>query len=68
MADGWRIVATRGTEEPVNGRFVPVMEITVEADDGTQNNFRIPTAQYNADAVRAAVQEWYDRHKQVRAL
>lgn len=68
MAQGWRIVATRGTEEPVNGRFVPMMEITAETDDGTQNNFRVPTAQYNPENVKATISEWYERHMAVRNL
>lgn len=68
MANGWRVVSQRGTEDLVNGKFVPVMEIVVETIDGTTNTFRIPQPQYTAELVRARVEEWYERHQAVADL
>lgn len=68
MAKGWRVVSQRGTEDLQNGRFVQVMEVVVQTDDGTSNTFRIPTTQYTATSVAAVVDEWYERHQAVANL
>jgi len=68
MAQGWRIISARGTEDLVGGRFEPVMEFTVKTEDGTTNTFRLPTANYNAMTVEATVSEWYDRHTAILNL
>lgn len=70
MAQGWRIVpgSTRGTDDLISGRFVPVMEYTVETIDGATVTFRTPVAQYNEQNVRATIEEWYARHSEVLNL
>lgn len=68
MADGWRVTGQRGTEDLINGRLVPVMEVNVATDDGTTRQFRVPEALYTADKVKALVDEWYERHGAVAAL
>lgn len=68
MADGWRVTGQRGTEEPINGKFQAVMEVNVVTDDGTTNTFRIPTTRYGAEAVKAMVDEWFERHQAVANL
>lgn len=68
MAGGWRVTGARGSEDIVNGRFVPVMEVSVTTDDGTENRFRIPTAQYTPDTVKATIDEWYNRHMGIMGL
>lgn len=68
MANGWRVTGQRGTEDLINGRLAPVMEINVETTNGTTVQFRVPTAQYTADGVKALVDEWYERHQAVVGL
>lgn len=68
MPQGWHVVGSRGSEDIVNGRWIPVMEVTVQTDDGTENRFRIPTAQYNEANVNNVVGEWYTRHISVMNL
>jgi len=68
MANGWRVTGQRGTEDIVNGKFVPVMEVSVSTDDGTTNTFRVPQAQYTPKSVAAIVDEWFERHQGVAGL
>lgn len=68
MANGWRVIGQRGTEDLIGGRLVPVMEVNIQTDDGTTNQFRVPVAQYTAEGVKALVDEWYERHQEIASL
>lgn len=68
MAQGWRVVGQRGTTDIANGRLVRVMEVHVATDDGTEQTFNIPEAQYTAEGVAAIVGAWYERQQQIANL
>lgn len=68
MPQGWHVTGAKGSEDIVNGRWVPIMEVTVLTDDGTENRFRIPTAQYNEANVRSIVDVWYQHHLGVMGI
>ncbi|KKN00276.1 hypothetical protein LCGC14_1139370 [marine sediment metagenome] len=57
MADTWRVVSQRQTSDITpDGRFVDIMEVSVETVTGTTITVRIPTDQYSADAARAMIE------------
>jgi len=68
MANGWQVTGQRDSEDLVNGRFVPVMVVSVLTDSGTPMTFRIPVTRYSGPAVEALVTEWYERHQAVANL
>lgn len=68
MAGGWRVTGQRGTEDYVSGRWGQVMIVSVETDDGTTRDFRIPAAQYTADNVTAIVDDWYAHQQAIASL
>ena len=65
---GWRVTGARGSEDPVNGRFIPVMVVSVVTDNNDTQEFRIPQTQYNDLAVKAIIDAWYERHVGVIGL
>lgn len=65
---GWRVVSQRGTEDLVNGRWTDVMIVSVQTDDGTTKDFRIPAANYTVEGVAAEVEAWAERQKAVANL
>lgn len=65
---GYHITGARGSEDPINGRFVPVMVVSVQTDNGDTVEFRVPTAQYTADQVKAITDAWYEQHVAVMGV
>lgn len=65
---GYRVTGARGSEDPVNGRFVPVMVVSVVTDNGDTNEFRVPASQYTPDNVKAIIDTWYEQHQGVMDL
>ncbi len=68
MANGWRVTGQRGTQDIVNGRLTPAMEVAVVTDDGTEKMFLIPEANYTADRVAAIVNAWYEQQQSIAGL
>lgn len=57
MADTWRVVSQRQTSDITpDGRFVDVMEVSVETTSGTMITVRIPTDQYSAEVAGAIIE------------
>lgn len=65
---GYQVTGQRGTEDLVNGRWQQLMVVSVQTDDGTTKDFRIPEAQYTPDSVKAIIDEWYERQQAVHAI
>jgi hypothetical protein len=68
MADGWRVTGRRGTQELINGRLVPAMEVNVATDSGTEKQFIIPEANYTPERVKAIIDAWYELDRAVGEL
>jgi hypothetical protein len=69
MANGWRVDSQRYTERYMpNGQFQDVVEVQVQADDGTFATIVVPTAQYTPENVTALADDWLARHLAVRNL
>jgi hypothetical protein len=57
MADTWHVVSQRQTSDiTADGRFVQVMEVTVETASGTTFSIRVPEAAYDEDSVRQLIE------------
>jgi hypothetical protein len=68
MAETWKVTAQRQTSMVVAGAFVPAMEVTFETTDGDTGSVLIPVTQYDADAVKLAIDARVAAIAQVRAL
>jgi hypothetical protein len=52
----------------VAGTFVPAMEVTFETSSGDSGSILVPVTQYNADAVKLAIDARVAAMAEVRAL
>ena len=56
MAQGWKIVAQRQTTDLTpDGRFLDIMEVTFETDEGVTGKVNVPVSAYNPDNVAQLV-------------
>jgi hypothetical protein len=68
-ANGWRVVSQNPTERFMpNGKFEEVVEVQIQADDGTVNTLVIPAARYTRDNVIAMGNAWIERHQDVASI
>jgi hypothetical protein len=67
--EGWHVISQRNTERFMpSGNFDQVVEVTVQADDGTTNVLVVPVAKYARDTVVALGNAWIERHNDVASL
>ena len=68
MDNQWKVTAQRQTSMIVAGTFVPAMEVTFETSSGDSGSILVPVTQYNADAVKLAIDARVAAMAEVRAL
>lgn len=68
-AMGWKVISQRNVERFMpSGQFQDVVEVTVQADDGTVNTLVVTRGQYNRDTVIALGNEWIEQHNAVASI
>ena len=69
MASGWRVVSQRAVERyQPSGHFEDVVEVQIVTDSGTYKTFAIPEAAYTPDNVKAVIEDWVARSREVENL
>ena len=69
MANGWRVASQRYTERYMpSGQFEDVVEVQIQADDGTYGTLVVPQARYTPDNVSALADDWLAKHLAVKSL
>lgn len=71
MADpmGWKVIGQRNVERFMpTGQFENVVEVTIQADDGTANTLVVPSGKYNRDTVVAMGNLWIEQHNDVASI
>lgn len=66
--NGWRVLRQNPTERFIASDFVDVVEVTVQATDGTTNTLIVPAAQYTRDNVIAFGNAWAEKHYDVASI
>ena len=68
--DGWRVIAQRNTERYINSTqtFEQVVEVTIQAEDGTTKVLVVPEGRYNADNVVDLGNAWIEQHRAIATL
>ena len=67
--DGWRVVSQNHTERYMpNGSFEDVVEVHIQADDGTGKTLVVPQGRYTRDNVVDLGNEWVTQHRAVAAI
>lgn len=66
MPAGWTVVSQKHTEKFMpNGQFMDVVEVQIQAMDGTFKVITVPEAQYTADNVKALGDAWLEGHQAI---
>jgi hypothetical protein len=66
--NGWRVIRQNPTERFLGGDFVDVVEVTLQASDGTTNTLIVPAARYTRDNVIALGNQWIEQHNAVASI
>lgn len=67
--NGWRVVSSTYTERFMpNGKFEPVTEVMIQADDGTYKTIIVPEGKFNREYVIAAGNLWIESHNSVSSI
>lgn len=66
MPAGWNVVSQKHTERYMpNGAFQDVVEVQIQATDGTFKTLVVPQAQYTPETVKALGDQWLEMHQAV---
>lgn len=69
MPAGWIVVSQKHTERFMpNGQFADVVEVQIQATDGTYKTLVVPDAQYTPATVLALGDAWLEGHMAVMRL
>lgn len=69
MPAGWNVVSQRHTERFMpNGQFQNVVEVQIQAYDGTYKTLIVPEVSYTAENVLALGDQWLSQHQAVMNL
>jgi len=68
MAEHWKVIDQRETVIMQGSRFVDVLEVTFETDQGVVGTVDIPRSQYSPDTVRDAVDKEVEKRHGVQQL